>query len=281
MRWLIFLILFIGLSCALDSYIVEHFIYTHLGDVNYYSLSNVFYGKKYYVVSVSGEPHMIVTGNTYTVPKLVTDKAVIKKVLVLYYNLTSENPDTYINQSLTCFAQFNASVENDMHTKSCIKYLGLHKDWCDDRESCRRVCFHKEFTCRDWMLALRWTFLDAMVDYSKSVKRLKDIQNTTYSFESMQDYERYVNDTRFMASLHETFSDNALIKRWRFCVLPDYDWDNAEKTYTIAVKAYYAKYPEQSLETLSENVMSNTYERVLMFQTNNYLKRIQSQSETN
>ncbi|MCD6227128.1 hypothetical protein J7J90_01395 [Candidatus Micrarchaeota archaeon] len=270
------IILFILMSTVLvhplDMFQIEHFVYHHIGNEQYYSLSNVNCGEQYYVVSISNEPHMIITSGKYDTPEIITDKNVIKKVLVCYYGLTSDNASSLLNESLEQFNKFKSSMANDTYYDKCIKFLGLYKSWCYDEQSCRNVCFHSEINCRPVMLALRWEFLDAMVDYANTTKRINMIVNTTYHFNTSYEFKDYVDAVTFVHSAERNLGINPLISRWNICGVPTYDWDSAKMAYLYGLKAYYAKYPTESLEELGQKVYDNSKERILMFRVHNYVR---------
>lgn len=267
------IVLTTSLNFSIDNIMIEHFVYHHLGEEQYYSLSEVECPDSYYVVSISDEPHMIITENDYGTPTIVTDKDEIKNVLVCYYNLTSKDSNDQLNDSLEHFEKFKLSTINESFTHRCIKFLGLHKAWCNDTNSCKNVCFHSEVNCRPVMLALRWEFLDAMVEYADIIKGINERLNATYSFSTPDEFKNYVDATQFIHSAERKLMLNPLISRWRFCGFPQYDWDSAKDAYLLSLNAYYSRFPKESLEDLGDKVKRNSEERILMFRMRNYIRR--------
>ncbi len=269
------IMLLIVVSYSVDQMTLQHYVYHHLGDNQYYSISDVDCNGQYYVVSLSGEPHMILTVDSYDLPVVVKDKQTLQKVLVCYYNLNVQDSSAYLNSSIQNYMAFYNSTVNEYYSDNCVKFLGLHKNWCNDVESCRYVCFQKGITCQPVMLALRWDFLDAMVDYADNslIVNSSKFEYTISDFNSAEDYKQYVDSLGLLCSVKNNYLNNPIINRWRFCGMPEYDWDKVEQAYVNGLKAYYSAYPEQSLDKLSSDIIYNTEQRVLMFRSNNYFKR--------
>lgn len=205
-------------------------------------------------------------------PKIVTDKEIIKEVLVCHYGLTSDNSTFYLNQSINYFEEFKNSTIDEYFSWDCKKTLGLHKNWCNDRDSCRLVCFQKE-SCQYLMLSIRWPFVDAMVDYANQTLELQNKINATYSFDSMGSYKEYVDAMAYIHHSRQNLQKNPIIGTWPFCTMPGYNWTSAKNAYLTALKAYYVEYPTESLEDMAKNVKSNSENRILMFRTRNYMIR--------
>ncbi len=266
------LLLMVSLNYAMDSLTLQHFIYHHVSGQQY-SVSEVSCDGQYYVVSISGQPHLIVTDGKYDLPVLVKNKKELKQVLVCYYELNVQDPVYYLNQSKSNLSIFINSTHNEYYSDNCLKFLGLHKSWCNDTESCRLVCFQKGTTCQPVMLSLRWDFLDAMQDYSETTVSLQNSMNQSYSFDTPLNFKKYVDGMAVISSSKKSYMDNPILNRWRFCGLAEYDWQSIDYAHDNALKAYYSRYPAESLNSLSDDLIENTDERVFMFKFNNFFNK--------